>query len=56
MIIASSVTRIDATAHFISSNTRNVFRVLIFFTRGDPQKHRKFSTQRAHFSSVVGIS
>lgn len=30
MIIASSVTRIDATAHFINSNTRNVFKVLIF--------------------------
>lgn len=52
MITASSVTRINATAHFISSNTRNVFKVLIFFTR-DPRKHKNFfKTQRAHVSSV----
>lgn len=54
MITASSVTRINATAHFIRSNTRNVFKVLIFFHSRSSKAQKLFqnSTRTRFLGSI----
>lgn len=52
MITASSVMRINATAHFINSNTKNVFKVLIFFLHSRSSKAQNYFSKRAHVSSI----